>query len=114
MAFRQRGFYRGPGMGRGRFYYGGGYGRGGYGRRYYSPYCDWYPDLPRGWWAMPEYQERIRELGWVNPPAAARWDPYGKPSNPEAVEHEISMLQKQIEALQDEINYLKDLKLAKD
>jgi hypothetical protein len=108
MGFRHRRFARGPGIGR-RFYRGAGYGR-----RYYSPNCDWYPDLPRGWWAMPEYQDNAREAGWVAPPTAARWDPYGKPNNPEAVEHEISLIQKQIEALQDEIEYLKDLKLAKE
>ncbi len=109
MGFRHRRFERGPNIGRRRFF--SGYG---YKRRYYSPNCDWYPDLPRGWWAMPEYQERVRELGVVAPPAAARWDSYGKPSNPEAIEHEISIIQKQIEALQDEIQYLKDLKFTKD
>ena len=109
MGFRQRRFAQGPGIGRGRFYQ-----RGGFGRRYYSPNCDWHPDLPRGWWAMPEYQDRVRDAGWVAPPATARWDPYGKPNNPEAVEHEISLIQKQVKALQDEIEYLKDLKLAKD
>jgi hypothetical protein len=50
---------------------------------------------------LPEYEG----VGYVAPPAGARWDPYGKPETPEAIEHEISLIQKQVEALQKEIGF---------
>ena len=101
----------GRGQGRG---YGVGYspGRGvGFGprRRFVSPFCDYYPDRPRGWWVMPEYQGEVQRAGFVAPPAEAVWDPTGKPENPEAVEYEISIIQKQMELLQEEIKNLKAL-----
>ena len=103
--FRGRRRDYGARYGRGRGY-GAGYGPGwGPGRRFSSPYCDYYPDRPRGWWATPEYEG----AGFVAPPTGARWDPYGKPETPEAIEHEISLVQKQIEALQKEIELLKGL-----
>ncbi|MHA1200194.1 MAG: hypothetical protein ACTSQF_12785 [Candidatus Heimdallarchaeaceae archaeon] len=103
--FRGRRRDYGTRYGRGRGY-GAGYGPGwGPGRRFSSPYCDYYPDRPRGWWAMPEYEG----AGFVAPPAGARWDPYGKPETPEAIEHEISLIQSQVEALQKEIVQLKSL-----
>ncbi len=105
--YRARRFY---GAGYGRGYGGRGYGRGwgagyGPGRRFSSPNCDYYPDRPRGWWGMPEYEG----TSFVAPPAGASWDPYGMPETPEAIAHEISTIQKQMEALQKEIERLKAL-----
>ncbi len=113
--YRSRRNTYGPRYGSG---YGRGYGRGpggfgpgpGRGRRFYSPNCDWYPDRPRGWWASPEYQEQSEDIGWTAPPLGARWDPYsGAPENTEAIEHEVAMIQKQIESLQKELSRLKNI-----
>ncbi len=103
---------RGVGYGRGAGRYGPGQGFGpGGGRRFYSPNCDFYPDRPRGWWAMganPEYPE---DIGWTAPPAGARWDPYsGVPENQEAIDYEISRVEKELESLEKEKEYLKKLK----
>ena len=109
--FRYRRYGPGPGYGRGLGYgrgWGRGYGLGG--RRFYSPYCDWYPELPRGWWAMPEYQSRLKDMDFVPPPDSARWDPYGTPKSPEAIDYEISLVKKQIESLKEEIEYLESLR----
>ena len=106
--YRRRAYY-GPAYGRGFGGRGWGYGPGVGRRRFASPYCDWYPDRPRGWWAMPEYQGDLQGSGYVVPPAGARWDPYGKPDNKEAIDHEISLLQREIEVLQKEIEHLKSL-----
>jgi hypothetical protein len=41
--------------------YGRGYGRGlglGLGPNF-SPYCRWYPGMPRGWWANPAYAQQV-------------------------------------------------------
>ncbi len=107
--FRNRRYGPGPSYGRG-LGYGRGRGYGGGGRRGYSPNCDWYPDLPRGWWAMPEYQSRLKDTGFVSPPESARWDPYGVPKSPEAIDYEISLLKKHIESLKEEIEYLESLR----
>ncbi|MHA1352146.1 MAG: hypothetical protein ACTSPP_05085 [Candidatus Heimdallarchaeaceae archaeon] len=53
---------------------------------------------------MPEYQ------GVENPPTNAQWDPYGKPSNEDAIDYEISLIEKQIEYLQKEISLLEEEK----
>ena len=115
--YRFRRYAYGPRFGRGMGYarYGPGPGFGpGRGRRAYSPYCDWYPDLPRGWWGMPEYQERLGDIGWIAPPSGARWDPYsGDPENTEAIDYEISLIEKQIEGLNKEIEHLKKIKTTK-
>ena len=109
-----------PSTGRGReTYYGGGV-RGDYDysrgfprrRRFYSPYCDRYPNLPRGWWALPEYQSKLQELGYKSPGETERWDYYGAPKTPEAIEHEIFIIEKQIEELKEEMDYLRSLKKA--
>ena len=100
--FRGRRRVNGPRYGKGRGY-GRGYGSRGYGYRSCGPNCDWYPDRPRGWWTMPEYEG----AGFTAPPAGAKWDPYGKPETPEAIEYEISLIQRQVEALQKEIEQLK-------
>jgi hypothetical protein len=97
----------GRGLGYGR---GGGRGYGLGGRRFYSPNCDWYPDLPRGWWAMPEYQSRLKDMDFAPPPESARWDTYGVPKSPEAINYEISLVKKQIESLKEEIEYLESLR----
>jgi hypothetical protein len=80
------------------------YGRGlGAGRRFISPNCDFYPDRPRGWWAMPEYQ--------TPPPKTATWNPNtGDPENIEAIDYEILMIEKQMEEMKKEIEQLKILK----
>ena len=100
--YRYRRYYYGPRYGPGPGY-GAGYGRGfGPGRRWSSPYCDWYPDRPRGWWAMPEY---------TTPPEGAEYNTTtGYPSNQEAIDYEISMVEKTIEDLKKEIIRLKSLK----
>ena len=117
--YRNRRYVYGPQYGVG-YGYGRGYGRfgpgasygPGRGRRFYSPNCDWYPDRPRGWWAMPEYQNPD-DIGWTAPPAGARWDPYsGVPENQEAIDYEISRVEKEVESLQKEIEYLRKLKKA--
>lgn len=101
--FRYRRNYYGPGYGRGR---GGGLGMGrglGAGRRYASPNCDFFPDRPRGWWAMPQYQ--------TLPPKTATWNPNtGAPENVEAIDYEILMIEKQMEEMKKEIEQLKTLK----
>lgn len=100
--------------GRPRYGRGWGYGPGtGYGRELGNqyPYCRWNPALPRRWWAMPQYQHLIDEYGFNVPPAAATWDPTtGRPESSEAIDYEISMIKKQIEYLQDELNRLSDIK----
>ncbi|MHA1452107.1 MAG: hypothetical protein ACTSRD_04525 [Promethearchaeota archaeon] len=90
----------GRGYGRGM---GGGYGRGmGPGRRFASPNCDFYPDRPRGWWAIPQYQA---------PPQEAVWDTNtGDPKNIEAIDYEILMIEKQMEEMKKEIEQLKSIK----
>ncbi|GAG89073.1 unnamed protein product [marine sediment metagenome] len=103
-----QGYGYGPGRGRGRGY--ADYGGRGYGRRFVSPNCDWFPDRPRGWWVMPEYQSQISEEGTYSPPVDARWDPTGKPLNEETVEYEISWIEKQIESLQKDIKLLQSMK----
>ena len=104
--YGRRFFRRGYGPGYG---YGSGYGAGFGRRRFDGPICDWFPDRPRGWWAMPEYQAELEATGMGAPPAGATWDPYdGKPVSKEAVEYEISLIQKHIEALQKEIEELRD------
>ena len=115
MTYVPRRYYGGPGFGRGRGYGRGywGYGRG-YGRRFISPNCDWFPDLPRGWWAMPEYQSKLEEIGYPVPPSAAVWDRYGRPTIPEAIDHEISMIEKEIVFLKKEIDRLRSLKETED
>ena len=102
-----RRYYYGPGYGMGRGYgrgMGRGYGRGiGAGRRFTSPYCDFFPDRPRGWWAMPQYQ--------TPPPQTAIWDnSTGEPQNIEAIDYEILMIEKQMEEMKKEIEQLKALK----
>lgn len=103
---------RGVGYGRGYGGYGPGQGYGpGRGRRFSSPNCDYYPDRPRGWWAMPDSQGLPGEIGWTAPPTGARWDPYsGTPDNQEAIDYDISRVEKEIESLQKEIEYLKKIK----
>ncbi len=98
----------GPGYGRGRGY--AAYGGRGYGRRFVSPNCDWFPDRPRGWWVNPEYQSQISEEGIYSPPVDARWDVAGKPLNAETIEYEISWIEKQVESFQKDIEYLKSIK----
>ena len=105
--FRYRRYYYGLGYGRGRGYglgMGRGLGRGlGTGRRFASPNCDFYPDRPRGWWAMPQYQ--------TQPPQDAVWDTItGDPKNIEAIDYEILMIEKQMEEMKKEIEQLKALK----
>ncbi|MHA1304612.1 MAG: hypothetical protein ACTSQE_05940 [Candidatus Heimdallarchaeaceae archaeon] len=112
MAYRNWRYGYGPGYGRGMGYargFGRGWGRGygvGYRRRWVSPNCDFFPDLPRGWWAMPQYQDRLNELGFAAPPSAARWDPYGAPKTTEPIDYEISLIEQQIDNLQKEIELL--------
>ena len=100
---RYRTYYYGPGYGRGRGF-GLGMGRGyGSGRRFSSPNCDFFPDRPRGWWAMPQYQ--------ISPPQGAVWDDTtGEPKNIEAIDFEIQNLEKEMEELRKEIEHLKTLK----
>ena len=105
MVYRNRRNYYGPGYGPGQGY-GRGYGRGsargyGPGRRWLSPNCDLYPDRPRGWLAIPEFD---------SPPEGAVYDTYGQPTNQDAIEYEISMIEKTIESLSKEIIKLKSLK----
>lgn len=105
--YRFRTFFNGPGYGRGRGYsrgMGRGFGRGmGPGRRFASPNCDFYPDRPRGWWAMSQYQ--------TTPPKEATWDSVtGDPQNLEAIDYEIVMIEKQMEEMKKEIEQLKALK----
>ena len=111
--YRNRMYAYGPRYGRGYGYgrYGPGPGFGpGRGRRFYSPNCDWFPDRPRGWWAMPDFQDP-EDIGWTAPPTGAKWDPYsGVPENKEAIEYEISRVEKEMEVLQKQIEYLKKLK----
>lgn len=98
----------GPGYGPGR-----GYGRGparGYGRRWASPNCDWYPDRPRGWWAMPGYSSQFPDPTITPPPEGAIYDTFGRPSNQDALDYEISMTEKTIKDLQKEIVKLKSVK----
>ena len=114
--YRNRNYGYGPRYGRGLGYgrYGpAGYGFGpGRGRRFASPNCDWYPDRPRGWWAMPEFRDP-EDIGWTAPPAEAKWDPYsGVPENSEAIDYEISRVEKEIEVLHKQIEYLKKLRKA--
>ena len=107
-----QGYGQGYGRGRGYADYGGRGWRNyqGYGRRFVSPNCDWFPDRPRGQWTMPEYQSQISEEGIYSPPVDARWDPTGKPLNAETIEYEISWIEKQVESLQKDIEYLKSIK----
>jgi hypothetical protein len=107
--YRYRTFWYGPGYGRGRGM-GMGFGRGmGRGRRFYSPNCDFFPDRPRGWWAMPQYQNQAPTYN--PPPDTARWDSQtGEPKNIEAIDYEIVMLEKQMEEMKKEIEQLKSLK----
>ena len=99
-----------PGMGLGRWY------RRGYGRglRRYSPNCDWFPDRPRGWWAVPEFQSQIADPDYVPPPSGVTWGPYGKPENLEEINYEISLLEKDIERLKKAIINLNSLKESLD
>ncbi|MBN2154854.1 MAG: hypothetical protein JW776_02265 [Candidatus Lokiarchaeota archaeon] len=112
--YRNRTYWYGPGYGRGRgFGLGLGFGRGaGRGRRFYSPNCDFYPDRPRGWWAMPQYQNM--SLGnpvYGTPPQDAVWDNVtGEPKNIEAIDYEILLIEKQMEEMKKEIEQLKSLK----
>ena len=104
--YRFRTFFYGPGYGRGRGNgrgIGRGMGRGmGSGRRFVSPNCDFYPDRPRGWWALPQYQ---------TPPQEAVWDiNTGDPKNIEAIDYEVLMIEKQMEEMKKEIEQLKSLK----
>ena len=100
MAYRYYRRYYDPGMGMGR---GRGYGRGyGVGRRWYSPNCDWYPDRPRGWWAMPDYTSQREGLDYG--------PPYIKPENIENINQEISLLEGEIERLKKAIINLQSLK----
>ncbi len=105
--FRNRNLLFTGGIGRVRGYKGGvgrGLGRGmGAGRRFSSPNCDFFPDRPRGWWAMPQYQ--------TPPPKDAVWDPTtGEPRNIEAIDYEILMIEKQMNEMKKEIEQLKSLK----
>ncbi|TFG21451.1 MAG: hypothetical protein EU530_00415 [Promethearchaeota archaeon] len=101
--YRFRTYFYGPGYGRGRGM-GRGYGRGmGPGRQFASPNCDFYPDRPRGWWTMPQFQNA--------PPKEAIWDSFtGDPQNIEAIDYEIVMIEKQMEEMKKEIEQLKSLK----
>jgi len=110
MAYRYNRRNYGPGMGRG-----GGYGRGyGRGVRRFSPNCDWFPDRPRGWWAIPEYQAQIDNPDYIPPPGGTPWTPYYKPNNLEEINYEISMLEKEIERLKKAIINLDSLKESLD
>ena len=93
---------------------GRGYGRGpargyGFGMRRFSPNCDWFPDRPRGWWAMPEFRSQVTDPNSL-PPETANFDSFGRPINQDAIDYEISMVEKTIEDLQKEISRLKSLK----
>jgi hypothetical protein len=109
MMYRYRTFFYGPGYGRG---YGAGMGRGmglGRGRRFASPNCDFFPDRPRGWWTMPQFQNA--DAKFTFPPQTAAWDSTtGKPKNNEAIDYEILMIEKQMEEMKKEIEQLKSLK----
>ena len=107
MAFRYRRYY-GPGRGRG---YGRGYARG---PRGFSPYCDWYPDRPRGWWALPEYQSQIDNPEFIPPLRRASWPPYDQKMNLEEINYEISILEQEIERLNKAIINLQSLKESLD
>ncbi len=105
--FRNRRYFNGPGYGRGQGYgqgMGRGFGRGlGPGRRFSSPNCDFFPDRPRGWWTMPQYQEPV--------PKNAIWNnKSGEPQNNEAITYEIQMIEKEMEEMKKEIEHLKSLK----
>ena len=110
--YRNRQYAYGPGYGPGAGY---GYGRGpargyGRGRRWASPNCDWYPDRPRGWWAMPGYSSQFPDPTITPPPEGAIYDTFGRPSNPDALDYEISMIENTIKDLQKEIVKLKSVK----
>ena len=109
--YRFRTYFYGPGYGRGRGY-GLGYGRVmgmGRGRRFASPNCDFYPDRPRGWWAMPQFQNV--DTVYSPPPQGAVWDnTSGEPKNIEAIDYEVLMIEKQMEEMKKEIEQLKSLK----
>ena len=110
MAYRYNRRYYGPGRGMGR-----GYSRGyGMGRRWYSPNCDWYPDRPRGWWAMQEYGPQRDGLEDIPPPAGGVWSPYSKPENLEDVNQEITLLESEIERLKKAIINLQSIKESLD
>ena len=118
MVYRNRRNYYGPGYGPGQGY-GRGYGRGparcyGSGRRCLIPNCDWYPDQPRGWWAMPGYVSQGSDTNVSPPPEGAVYDTYGRPTNEDAIEYEISMIEKTIEDLHKEISKLKSIKESSD
>jgi len=54
--------------------YGRGYGRGlglGLGPNF-SPYCRWYPGMPRGWWANPTYASQVA----AQSPPMMNWPSY--------------------------------------
>ena len=71
---RGAGLRRGPGQG---FGYGSGQGFGrGLGPNL-SPFCRWFPDRPRGWWANPAYsnatptqyaQQDVNQYQYMQPP----------------------------------------------
>ncbi len=100
MAFRYNRRNYGPGRGRG---FGQRYARG---PRRFSPNCDWYPDRPRGWWTLPEYQQQIDNPDFV--------PPYGRPENLEEINYEISLLEKEIERLNKAIINLQSIKESLD
>jgi hypothetical protein len=84
---RGAGLRRGPGQG---FGYGSGQGFGrGLGPNL-SPFCRWFPDRPRGWWANPAYsnvtptqypRQNIGEYPYMHPPAYL--EPPEPPSYPQ-------------------------------
>ena len=45
-----------------------------------------------------------------SPPESARWDPYGVPKSPEAIDYEISLIEKEIINLKEELEHLKSLR----
>ncbi|MFX0092236.1 MAG: hypothetical protein ACFFBD_10780 [Candidatus Hodarchaeota archaeon] len=100
-----RGGGRGYGLGRG-----GGFG----GRGNPSPYCRWYPNMPRGWWRMPT--SYWKQLG-VTPTPVSGISPVLDPligwnytmshaSDKEILKAQVETLEAQLEALRQRLTEL--------
>jgi cell division protein FtsI/penicillin-binding protein 2 len=63
---------------------------------------------------MPDYGSQFPDPTITPPPEGAIYDTFGRPTNQDALDYEISMIEKTIEDLQKEIIKLKSVKESPD
>lgn len=82
------------------------YGNGGYDRDYSDPTrCARFPELPRWWWANPDYHQQAPNIEGTN--VVPQYPPLANPEQEKAIlQQELDMIGKEMEAIKKRLQEL--------